>query len=244
MSNEDIILQRTSFCTLYYTFFLIFVSCGQTLTVPQINCTVTKKDNIATIKCPDGSIATVPQGEPGAPGLNGSNGHSAVTSMITASASECPTGGSIIAVGVDLNDNGVLDAGDEDIQTAVICNGLNGINGTNGTNGSNGTNGINGTNGTSLSPVSYVTPCGPNSSPYKEILLVLSNGSILASFSDTQSGYNTRLALIPDGTYMDTDSSGCIFTVATNGNTRSINWNGGHNAYSTWSTGSQSWNLN
>ena len=87
------------------------------------------------------------------------------------------------------------------------------------------------------SPVGIVTPCGPSSSPFKEVLLILEDGSLLASFSDTQSGDNTRFALIPDGTYMDTDSSGCVFTISTKDNVRTVTWN------NDWHGGSQSWTI-
>jgi hypothetical protein len=55
-------------------------------------------------------------------GLNGKNGHSAAFSQISASKDLCKHGGMVINMGVDLNDNGVLDS-NEITNVAVICNG-------------------------------------------------------------------------------------------------------------------------
>ncbi len=54
------------------------------------------------------------------------------TTIIQESES-CPTGGILIETGLDVNENGELDA-DEVSSTNFICNGLNGIDGTNGYN--------------------------------------------------------------------------------------------------------------
>jgi hypothetical protein len=62
-----------------------------------------------------------------------------------------------------------------------------------------------------------IAPCGQPSGVIKEVLLVLANGTILADFSDNVNGYNTRLAIIPPGTYMDTDGTGCVFQVHADG---------------------------
>ncbi len=60
----------------------------------------------------------------GATGATGSNGHGALVSVADG-ASSCANGGKTITVGVDTNDNGVLDAS-EVSATQVVCNGVDG----------------------------------------------------------------------------------------------------------------------
>ena len=55
--------------------------------------------------------------------------------------------------------------------------------------------------------------CGDAPGIVDEIILQLSNGQLLASFSDTQAGINTRFSLLGDGSYTTTDGSNCQFTV-------------------------------
>jgi hypothetical protein len=88
---------------------------------------------------------------------------------------------------------------------------------------------------TNYAPTSVIAPCGVSSSPYKELLLCLVNGDVMGSFSDSASGLNTRLALLSAGSYVDTDDSGCQFTVSidNSGNT-TVSWNQGSNQYSSW----------
>lgn len=74
--------------------------------------------------------------------------------------------------------------------------------------------------------------CPNIATPYREVLLRLNNGQLLASFSDNINGYNTRFVLIPDGTYTNSDGSGCTFTVSTSGLTRTIAWAGGSKHWS------------
>lgn len=154
------------------------------------------------------------QGIPGAQGSPGPSGYSIVAEIISASLIQCPNGGNILLIGTDINNSGVFALNDTNIQSTVICNGQNAFT-------------------SPYSIVSLITPCGPNSSAYKENLLLLSDGSVLADFSDSASGLNTRLSLIPDGAYIDTDDSYCQFTLSTVGSTRTISWQGG----------SQSWTM-
>lgn len=141
-------------------------------------------------------------------------------------------------------DTGVKgDTGETGSQGATGATGSTGSTGPAGPQGIPGAQGSPGPTGSpgpqgspapasSFTPVKVVTPCGPNSSTYKEVLLVLADGSILASFSENANGKNTRLALIPDGSYVDTDSSACSFTVTTVGHTRYITWSGGGDSWS------------
>lgn len=104
-------------------------------------------------------------------------------------------------------------------------------------------NGAQGASGASYSVVQEITPCGASSSPWKEVLLQLAGGQLLGSFSDNASGLNTRLSNIPDGSYVDTDNSGCNFTVSSNTTTevRSISWDAGSNSFSTWTAQTITW---
>lgn len=120
--------------------------------------------------------------------------------------------------------------------------GINGTNGADGADGQDGTNGTNGTNGsdgaagpkgdkgdkgdagadganaTAFTPVGIVDPCGDAAGVYDEVFLRLSNGMLLASFSDNDNGKNTRFSLITQGSYKTTDNSSCYFSVDANGN--------------------------
>lgn len=152
-------------------------------------------------------------GATGATGSQGSAGINTTFSVSSSSLASCPTGG------VDLT---LTDATHTD--TEHLCNGLNGASGQAGTNGTNGANG-----GTvSFNLVQAIEPCGATSSPWKEVILGLQGGQLLSSFSDSASGSNTRFAFIPNGSYTDTDSSGCSFSVTGNGvSTSDISWSGG-----------------
>lgn len=200
---------------------IMFVGCikKEGLTGP-IACKVVKTGSIATITCPDGTSATVNDGANGAigvtgssgsqgpagnngsngsngqNGLNGSNGHSAAISTLNADVSLCANGGSIISLGVDLNDNTVLELS-EVTQTAVLCNGLNGTNAP----------------PTAFTPVAIVNPCGDAPGIDDEVFLKLSNGTLLWSESQTVSGNNTRLSLSRPGTWVTTDGDNCVFTL-------------------------------
>lgn len=218
----------------YLLICVLLSSCGTqgfvTYTEP---CSVTN----GLISCPDGTSHQIKDGVDGKDGVtgvagsNGSNGHSVVFSTLLSSPVQCTNGGSVILMALDTNDNNVFDNSDSNIQSTIICNGTKGDQGIAGQNGNDGAQGVSGNNGHDAPPTQFTTvqvlePCGHNSSPYKEVLLRLTDGSILASFSELASGYNTRLTLLSDGTFSDTDSSGCVFTVSTSGHTRTISWSG------------------
>lgn len=59
-------------------------------------------------------------------------------------------------------------------------------------------------------------PCGAQGA-YNEVLLKLSNGKYLASFSENANGKNTRFVVLTDGTFRTTDGSGCYFTISDGG---------------------------
>ena len=87
--------------------------------------------------------------------------------------------------------------------------------------------------------VQLLAPCGLASSVWKEELILFSDGTLLGDFSDNLAGANTRLSLIPDGTYEDTDDSGCIFQIKTTGKSRSLTWG----TQSNWLAGGLTWTM-
>ena len=148
-------------------------------------------------------------GEPGASGPAGANGHNAVFSITPALAAICPNGGVVILMALDIEDKGIYSAALPQQQSATICNGANGMS-------------------AAASPyqiVDVIRPCGITVSN-KEVLLRLQNGHLLATVSDNVNGYNTRLAFVVDGNYVNTDPSACSFSISTQGKTRSISWSG------------------
>lgn len=149
-------------------------------------------------------------GTPGPIGVPGQNGHSPVTPLVvtsTATSLECSAGGTEFRFYDDGDSSKNPDA------VSVICNGAD----------------------ASIPDGLFVTrllmPCGPLSSSYKEILLQMSDGSVIATFSNSISGDHTRLTVLPDGAYQDTDDSGCSFTLRTLNDVRTLDWG----------TGSESW---
>jgi hypothetical protein len=90
--------------------------------------------------------------------------------------------------------------------------GKEGIAGRDGLNGTNGLDGVDGKDGTNAF-VEIIDPCGDAPNVIDEVLLRMPDGKILASFSENVEGRNTRFSIIPDGTFMTTDGSGCVFTV-------------------------------
>ena len=79
-----------------------------------------------------------------------------------------------------------------------------------------GSPGADGTHGQDA-VLEVIDPCGDASGVVDEILLRLSDGSVLCSFSANASGQNTRLAILPPGNYVTTDGSACAFTVTQDG---------------------------
>lgn len=172
-------------------------------------------------------------GQDGANGTNGADGVSMVFESIAASSGQCANGGNVLLIALDSDRSGSLSLSDDHYQSIVMCHGLNGAHGTDGTDGQDGADGVNASLGR-FTPVDVIVACG-NTSAYKEVLLILYSGDVLASFSNNTQGDMTRLAFLPDGTYMNTDSSGCIFSLATSsdGTQRSVSWN--NTVQATWS---------
>ncbi len=138
----------------------------------------------------------------GAPGKDGS---SAKISTVN-NAPGCLNGGLTVLTWTEVVNDGVSEK--HDLMSGEVCNGANGSNGTNGVDAPP----------TLFTPVGLVDPCGDKPGVYDEVFLKLSNGLLLASFSDSASGQNTRFSVIVAGSYVTTDGSGCNFTVDGSGN--------------------------
>jgi hypothetical protein len=181
-------------------------------------------------------------GQNGQDGQAGADGLSMVFETVVASTSQCANGGNVLFIALDADRNSQFNIEDQSIQSLIICNGNNGANGSDGQDGQDGADGQDGQDGADgqdasirrFTPVDVVMACG-NASPYKEVLLILHSGDVLTSFSNNAQGDMTRLSFLPDGTYMNTDSSGCIFSISTSldGTERSISWN--NVIHKTWS---------
>lgn len=141
-----------------------------------------------------------------------------------ATQAECSAGGNILEVFVDDDHDGIKNELEHIVSSSPVCNGQNGVNGQNGADAPIPAYGF----------VEAIFPCG-NTTAFKEVLIRMQNGQVLASFSDNPQGAMTRLVLIPDGTYMNTDNSGCQFSLSTSadGKTRSISWD--NQVQNTWS---------
>lgn len=144
-------------------------------------------------------------GSAGPPGVNGSSFR---MQTVAATAPVCASGGTTILMALDVTHSGHYNATDPDQQSLTICNGADAPT-------------------TAYSPVEPILPCG-STVAFKEVLLRLGNGQVLGSFSENVSGHMTRLAFLPDGSYMNTDSSSCTFTLGTSADqsTRTISWFG------------------
>jgi hypothetical protein len=154
------------------------------------------------------------QGPAGTKGATGSQGES-VSMTVENSGSNCLYAGVKLQVGSG--------------PAAFVCNGAPGIKGDIGPAGPV----------LPLSAMDAITPCSPNSSPWKEIIFCLADGHLLGSFSTAMSGYQTRLTFLSPGSYEDTDLSGCSFNVASDGaGGNIISWGSGSNSYSSWSASS------
>lgn len=141
-------------------------------------------------------------GATGAPGTNGEDGISVVFKTIS-SGSLCPNDGSIIFIAYDSNYSGSFEVDDTGIQSITVCNGLNGESTVK--------------EDTNLTPVEILNPCGFQSNT-DEVLLRLSDKTILASFSENPNGKNTRFSILFPGDYVTSDGTNCFFTISSDMN--------------------------
>lgn len=117
---------------------------------------------------------------------------------LTSTAPTCASGGVTVISALDANRSNDVELDvDTNVQMAAVCNG--------------------GSNTGPFSSVEILNPCGDDPTRVDEVLLRLSDGTVLASFSDNASGSNTRFSLIGPGTYSTTDGTGCTFTLTSDG---------------------------
>lgn len=160
-----------------------------------------------------------PKGDsmPGTPGQSGSNGKSVVSTGQSYSCDPntcyCASGSGVVETFYqDEQGLGYYQAGDTELNSILVCDG---VKGDTGLTGSSGTNGSNGTNATPVTivqfcPSSFV-PSYPNTFP--EIGFVI-GGKIYAVYS-ANGGF---LTLLTPGEYSsDGINSSCNFTVTANG---------------------------
>lgn len=191
------------------TFASIITSCSQTKYIDPSNssnqtleangsCSVTQEANGATINCPDGSQAFVPNGANGANGSNGTNGSNGLDGINGTDGSSCSV--------QDLGNKALLSCTDGTM--ALIEDGNDGTNGQNGTDGQNGQDGESAPL-SAYSIAKLIDPCGPQTA-HDELLIQFTNGDILAHYSD---GAKQHYTLLPAGSYQTTDGTNCSFKV-------------------------------
>jgi hypothetical protein len=114
-------------------------------------------------------------------------------------------------IAVDLDRDGQLTLIDVGVQSSDICNGAPGDAGVNGQDAPP----------TAYTVTEIVDPCGDAPGIFDEVFLRMANGTIVASFSDSASGQNTRFSVLVPGNYRTTDGSNCNLTVHSDG---SVTW--------------------
>lgn len=130
----------------------------------------------------------------------GPQGEAGYNSLISLSndAPTCAQGGVTIVSALDTNRNNTVDVNeDANVAVAVVCHGESAT-------------GL-------FNAVEVLNPCGDAPGVYDEVLLRLTDGTVLASFSENVNGKNTRFSLIGPGTYQTTDGTGCVFTLTSEG---------------------------
>lgn len=130
-----------------------------------------------------------PSGVAGPQGTQGSNGLSIVATTLAATATQCPSGGSVVLLAQDTDNNGVWNISDTPQTSLVVCNGQNAV------------------------PVTPVQLCSgvttyPNSFPEFGFCI---NNTLFGTYWD---GHNAWTAEIAPGHWSSTSSSvSCNFTV-------------------------------
>lgn len=154
------------------------------------SCTVDQTDFGSTVICDDGTMGEILNGSTGPAGQNGADGApgadgSSCTSIpyINGAVVQCDDGSSVVIL--------------------------------NGTDGQDGQDGADGQDGQDAPPTPFVItelirPCPLLPGTFREVLLRLGDGSLMAHFAG---GGNQFLTTIPPGNYQLTDGSGCDFSV-------------------------------
>lgn len=138
------------------------------------------------------------KGEMGAPGIAGYN--SIMKYSRSDYVSECENSGLIVANGLDINRNTLLEV--EEVQViSYICDGKDGEDGE--------------TPATAEFAVDkIITPCGFKAGVYNESLIQLFNGEIIVYFEE---GSNRFLNVLQPGSYVTSDKKKCNFYIDSEG---------------------------
>lgn len=147
----------------------------------------------------------------GPPGERGESGFEQIVEVL-ADAPTCLSGGKTLLFALDADRNGFISVMDRHLRSAEVCNGSAGVPGAPGEDGADGTSPI------GMTLIDVIDPCGDAPGVVDEVLLQLSDGRILASFSQNASGLNTRFSIIGVGSYVTTDGSACHFSVDVDNN--------------------------
>lgn len=190
---------------------LLVLGCGHlTQGPPGQPCAVSKTGTQTSIVC-SGSTTVITDGSNGSTGLIGASGHSTTFKITSADSSMCVTGGSVISIGLDVNDDNVLQSS-EIGSVAVVCNGALGPQGVQGTAGASGAQGSAGIDATPIVPIQFCTQY--TSSTYPEYGFII-GGKLYATYSNGQYAWTSY---VPPGTYVSSSvPSPCHFTVNAQG---------------------------
>ena len=188
------------------------------------SCIVSKSDIGTEIQCGD-NVAFIPNPVNGRDGLDGVDGKDGidgqsclVSSDTTGVTVTCPNGVAFIPLAKDGKDgtdgangqDGVdgqsCTAQDTPTGALIVC----GQEMVVVKDGKDGTDGQDGQDAVKLEPID---PCGDAKGLVDEVLFQYGK-FVFASYSDDVGGTNTRLSIVPDGTFMTTDGSRCVFTVS------------------------------
>jgi hypothetical protein len=99
--------------------------------------------------------------------------------------------------------------GEQGIQGETGAKGEKGDKGDKGNKGNKGNAGADGIDGEDA-VTEIIDPCGDNPNKFDEVLLVMSDGSILVYFED---GNKRFLAVLGDGNYRTSDKQQCRFSI-------------------------------
>lgn len=135
-------------------------------------------------------------GEKGSDGATGEPGYSIVSLTETVAVGDifCTEGGTRIRLAQDTNRNDIWDVTDRSQSMFSVCHGRVGPAGP-------------------AIPLEILDPCGDDASITDEVLVRLTDGRLLASFSENANGKNTRFSLLGASSYITTDGSQCYFSV-------------------------------
>lgn len=144
--------------------------------------------------------ACIVEGPQGVAGESGFDGHDALIEVLPLAVS-CPAGGYSLLTATDSNSNGLIDSTDKNYSLVDVCNGVS------GNDGAVGPSGI----------LAIIDPCSDFPGVHDEVLIRLSDGRLLASFSNNVNGDYTRFSILQSGVgYKSTDGSNCFFSVDAN----------------------------